>query len=156
MPQVATREVSGSEEAAQDASPANVSDAFADLGTAQMPVADRQSGAVNIAEIDIPREVAPEPEPAKPAHPRRIWVQLATGRDVRALGFDWRRLSRRAPELLGKFEPHVTPWGRANRLLAGPIANNREARRLVNALSDKGIETFTYTSPEGTEIKELK
>ena len=92
----------------------------------------------------------------KPAHPRRIWVQLATGRDVSALGFDWRRLSRRAPDLLGKFDPHVTPWGRVNRLLAGPIANSREARRLVNALSDKGIDTFTYTSPEGTEIKELK
>ena len=156
LPQVATREVEGSDEPPQDTSPANVSDAFADLGSAQMPQADSQSGAVNIAEIDIPREVAPEPEPAKPAHPRRIWVQLATGRDVSALGFDWRRLSRRAPDLLGEFEPHVTPWGRANRLLAGPVANSREARRLVNALSDKGIETFTYTSPEGAEIKELK
>jgi Flp pilus assembly protein TadD len=156
LPQVATREVEGSGEASQDATPANVSDAFADLDTSQMPETNRQSGAVNIAELDIPREVAPEPEPAKPAHPRRIWVQLATGRDVSALGFDWRRLSRQAPELLGEFDPHVTPWGRANRLLAGPIANSRDARRLVNALSDKGIETFTYTSPEGTEIKELK
>lgn len=156
LQQEATREVAGSDEASHDASPANVSDAFTAFDAPEMPATQHQSGAVNISEIDIPREVAPEPEPTKPAHPRRIWVQLATGRDVSALGFDWRRLSRRAPDLLGKFDPHVTPWGRVNRLLAGPIANSREARRLVNALSDKGIDTFTYTSPKGTEIKELK
>ena len=154
LPKVSTREVDGP--ASQNSAPASVSDAFAEFDISVMPDAGQSGGAVNIAELDVPREVEPEPEPAKPEHPRRIWVQLATGRDVSALGFDWRRFSRKAPDLLGEFEPHVTPWGRANRLLAGPINSSREARRLVNALSDKGIETFTYTSPEGTEIKELK
>jgi len=138
--------------------PASVADAFADLGEAGLPAGKRSADAVDITAIDVPRETRPEPapEPAKPEHPRRIWVQLATGRDVEALGFDWRRFSRRAPDLLGRFEPHVTPWGQANRLLAGPLINNSAARRLVNDLSEKGLDAFTYISPEGTEIKELK
>ena len=51
----------------------------------------------------------------------------------------------------------LTCTGRARQggLLAGPMENSRDARRLVNALSEKGIETFAYTSPEGIEIKEL-
>lgn len=135
------------------APPASVADAFADLGDAELPDSVSSQGAVDLATIDIPREAE---EPAEPEHPRRIWVQLATGRDVDALAFDWRRFSRRAPELLGDFKPHVTPWGQANRLLAGPVDSRADARALINALGEKGIETFSYTSPEGTEIQILE
>jgi len=152
------RTVPGPEEASDRLSQPTTSvvDAFADISGVEMPETGRPQSAVNIAELDVPREAAREPEPAEPEHPRRIWVQLATGRDVDALKFDWRRFSRRAPELLEEFEPHVTPWGRANRLLAGPLENSREARRLVNALSEKSIETFTFTSPEGSVIQKVK
>lgn len=153
LPAIAVRESATPPVASE---PASVADAFADLGNGELPVAAGTGGAVNIAAIDIPREVAPEPEPAPPAHPRRIWVQLATGRDTNALRFDWRRIQRSAPDLLGKFKPHVTPWGQANRLLAGPVASREAARELINALAEKGLETFSYTSPEGTEIQELK
>ncbi len=141
----------------QQTQPASsVADAFADLDGGEMPVAGATGQAVDIASIEVPREAQPEPEPAEPEHPRRIWVQLATGRDVSALRFDWRRFTRRAPELLGDFEPHVTPWGQANRLLAGPVETRADARALINALAQQGIETFAYTSPEGTEIQELR
>ena len=138
--------------------PASVADAFADIGSSDLPAASSSGNAVNLAAIEIPREAAPEPEPEvkEPEHPSRIWVQLATGRDVSALKFDWRRFARRVPELLGDFEPHVTPWGQANRLLAGPVASQDEARDLINALKAKGIDTFRFTSPEGVEIQELK
>jgi tetratricopeptide (TPR) repeat protein len=152
LPSIATREIASAPEQRESAS---VSSAFADFDISEMPDTGRPSDAVNIAELDVPREVAPDPEPAEPQHPRRIWVQLATGRDIEALKFDWRRFARRAPDQLAGFEPHVTPWGQANRLLAGPVESSSEARRLVNALSEKGIETFTFTSPEGTEIKAL-
>ena len=82
-------------------------------------------------------------------------MQVATGRDVKALGFDWRRLSRKAPDVLGKLEPHVTPWGEANRLLAGPYASREEARKAMNSLKELGIESFTYVSPEGQEIRSI-
>lgn len=162
LPVVATREVGEAASPPARASrpvtpPASVADAFADLGEADPADAAAPSDAVNIAAIEVPREVSrqPEPEPAKPAHPRRIWVQVATGRDVDALRFDWRRFVRQTDGLLDDIEPHVTPWGEANRLLAGPLTSREQARDLVNALAEKGIETFTYTSPEGTEIQKL-
>lgn len=154
LPAIATSEVAEVSRSERAPAPraANVADAFADIGSAEMPVAGAGGEAVDLASIDIPREAPP---PAEPEHPRRIWVQLATGRDLAALKFDWRRLARQAPDLLGGFEPHTTPWGQANRLLAGPLVNRDAARTLVNALAEKGIETFAYTSPEGTEIQEL-
>lgn len=135
----------------------SVADAFADLGTAA-PVAVRPSGqAVDLAAINIPREKPPAPaKPSPPAHPSRIWVQLATGRDVDALRFDWRRFSRKAPALLGDLTAHVTPWGEANRLLVGPLKSRDAQRELINALNEQGIDTFGYVSPEGTEIKPIK
>jgi Flp pilus assembly protein TadD len=155
LPRIATSETL---EMARPSS--SVAAAFADMDatttSAPMPSRSRSDGAVDLAAIDIPREAAAAPEaPAVPDHPRRIWVQLATGRDVTALGFDWRRFARQAPELLEGFAPHVTPWGEANRLLAGPLEDRAAARRLINALAEKGIETFSYTNPEGTQIQTL-
>lgn len=135
----------------------SVAEAFADIGSSNLPEAGARTNgdAVDLAAIDIPREEEPAP-PAEPEHPRRVWVQLATGRDVEALSFDWRRFARRAPDQLERFEPHVTPWGQSNRLLAGPLDSRASARALINALAQKGIDTFSYTSPEGHEIQKLR
>ncbi|MEM8725787.1 MAG: SPOR domain-containing protein, partial [Pseudomonadota bacterium] len=134
----------------------NFSDAFGDLGTGDLPDAKASGDAVNIADIEVPREAQVASEPAEPKHPRRIWVQVATGRDRSALRFDWRRITRKASRLLRDYEPHVVAWGQSNRLLAGPVESTGEARKLVNALGERGIDTFSYTSPEGTEIQELE
>lgn len=131
----------------------SINQAFSDfsLPTASSASAS-SSDAVDITRIRPRREViAPPP----PKHPERIWVQVATGRDLDALNFDWRRLSRQSPELLGKFSPHTVAWGAANRLLAGPFASASAARDAVNALKSKGIDSFTYTSPEGQAIADL-
>jgi hypothetical protein len=114
----------------------------------------RTSGAgVDITSITPPREVAAPPPPTNPS---RHWVQVATGRDRTALRFDWRRIKRNAPDLLGSFEPYVVTWGQANRLLAGPVDSDGAARELVNALRAQGLDSFPYTSPEGEEITELQ
>ncbi|MEL6737997.1 MAG: SPOR domain-containing protein, partial [Pseudomonadota bacterium] len=140
---------------------ARVSDAFSemleDAAPVPAPSEAAQQGAVDLATIEVPLEqpLQAESEPKEPEHPARIWVQLATGRDLKALGFDWRRLARKAPDELSGFEAHTTPWGQANRLLAGPLEDRSEARDLVNALATKGIDTFIYASPEGTQIQEL-
>lgn len=159
-PQIATvsREVVQSEPPAKAQTAeelASVADAFADLGEGELPMAAGADDAVDITAIEVRREAPVEATPPTPAHPRRIWVQVATGRDVDALRFDWRRLQRRAPELLGDLQGHVTPWGQANRLLAGPVSSRSQARELINSLGSKGIETFSYISPEGTEIQPL-
>src|SRR5690606_33037638 len=92
-----------------------LSDAFADFSLASPPPVPLE-GAVDITSIEPRREPRVTPavkEPAKPApppkpvHPSRQWVQVATGRDTGALGFDWRRIKRAAGGLLDQAPPHV-------------------------------------------------
>jgi tetratricopeptide (TPR) repeat protein len=130
-----------------------VADAFTDLAGGELPAGTSRADAVDLAAIEIPREKPPTPE--KPVHPKRVWVQVATGQDLGALRFDWRRIVREADGLLGEYEAHTVVWGQANRLLAGPLEDAGKARDMVNALKAKGLDTFTYTSPEGTEIRPL-
>lgn len=142
--------------------PASVADAFADL---QVPVARGASvpaaGAVNIAAIKAPREIErkeppAKPEPPKPVVPSRFWVQVATGQDKGALKFDWRRLTKQADGLLDGKGPWVTSWGQTNRLLAGPYKTREEARSALKNIQEKGLDAFTFTSPEGQEVEQLR
>lgn len=138
-----------------------VADAFADLGDDPLPDARVSGDAVDLTRITIKREAPPPPpkpkEPPKPVYPSRIWVQLATGRKVDALGFDWRRLTRgEAGAVLGKLKPYTTPWGEAHRLLAGPIDSRDKAQALVRELKAKGLDSFLYVSPEEEEIQRVK
>jgi Flp pilus assembly protein TadD len=149
-----------------------VADAFADLGSAPLPDPRVGSDAVDISRIAVRREAPPAPaqaaakpaekpkpkpkEPPKPVHPSRIWVQVATGKDVKALAFDWRRITREGGAPLAKLKPHTTRWGAANRLLAGPIDSRDKAQALVRELKAKGLDSFLYLSPEGEEIQPLK
>ena len=95
------------------------------------------------------------PAPAVERHPARHWVQVATGRDLDALGFDWRRIARSAQGALDGIGPFTVPWGEANRLLAGPFESREEAREMVNRLKERGIDTFTFSSEDGERIVEL-
>lgn len=140
--------------------PARVADAFADFGGDDLPDARVGSGAVDLTQIAIRREPPPPPpkpkEPPKPVHPSRVWVQLATGKNAGALGYDWRRLSRSGGDLLAKLKPHTTPWGEAHRLLAGPLDTRDKGQALVRELKAKGLDSFLYVSPEGQEIQSVK
>ena len=129
-----------------------MADAFGDLAAGAAELPEAANGAVDISAIEAPREDLPSPE----AHPSRVWVQVATGRDISALAFDWRRIQRRNSDLLGQYGAHVVRWGQANRLLAGPMASREEARRLVNSLKRAGQDSFIYVSPQGQEIVDLQ
>lgn len=85
--------------------------------------------------------------------PSRIWVQLATGRDKSALGFDWRRLLKENPEILGKYKPATSAWGQSNRLLAGPFDSEGAATAVVSRLKKAGVGgAFVWTSPAGQVV----
>lgn len=154
--------------APQPAPPVRVADAFADLGAGALPDPKVSGDAVDISRIAVTREAPPPPvakpvaekpkpkEPVKPAHPSRVWVQVATGKDIKALGFDWRRISKDGGAPLARLKPHTTRWGAANRLLAGPLDNRDKAEALVRELKAKGLDSFLYLSPEGQEIQPLK
>ncbi len=142
--------------------PARVADAFADLSSAALPDARVSGDAVDLSRITVKREAPPPPEkpkpkePVKPVHPSRVWVQVATGKNAKALGFDWRRISRGGGDTLAKLKPHTTRWGEAHRLLAGPVDTREKAQALVRELKGKGIDSFLYVSPEGEEIQLVK
>lgn len=144
-------------------SPLRVLDAFADLSSGTLPDARVSGDAVDLSRISIKRE-APSPppekpkpkEPVKPVHPSRVWVQVATGRNVKALGFDWRRIAKEGGDTLAKLKPHTTPWGEANRLLAGPVSSRDAAQTMLRELKAKGVDSFLYVSPEGEEIQPVK
>lgn len=147
--------------------PMRVADAFADLLADPLPDTRASGDVVDISRIAVKRELpapkvsaAPEKakpkEPPKPVHPSRVWVQVATGRNVKALGFDWRRIAKEGGAPIARLKPHSTRWGEANRLLAGPIDTREKAQALVRELKAKGVDSFLYVSPEGEEIQPVK
>jgi len=81
---------------------------------------------------------------------------VATGRDVAALEFDWRRIKRTAGGLLDKYKPYVVSWGQTNRLVARPFASAREAQQFVDKLKEKQLNTFRFTSARGEEVRPLE
>ena len=115
-------------------------------------------GAVDIRRIEParprPREEAKPPPP--PAHPSRIWVQVATGRDKAALAFDWRRMSRQAEAAFRGKSAHVSDWGRTNRLLTGPFPSEAAANQFIQQLRRADLDgAFVWTSPAGQVVDAL-
>lgn len=132
--------------------------AFADftLPTSGLPVAPSE-GAVDITAIEPAREAPPAPPapPPPPAHPSRHWVQVATGQDLAAFRFDWRRIVRNAEGALAGREAYSARWNQTNRLVTGPFASAREANAFVTRLGEAGIDSFRFTSAEGEEVRRL-
>lgn len=148
-----------------------VADVFADLGA---PSADaRVSGdAVDLTRIEVRREAPPPPaapvakpaekpkpkpkEPPKPVHPSRVWVQVATGKKIDALAFDWRRIAKEAGKPLAPYKAYTARWGATNRLVVGPVASREKAEALVRELKKKGLDVFLWLSEEGEAVQPLK
>ena len=142
---------------------ASIDDAFADFEPPSRE-AEVQAGAVDVRRIKPvavpakmqagkPKEPVKETKPAAPSHPSRIWVQIATGRDKSALGFDWRKLARENPAVFKGQKANVTAWGQSKRLLAGPFATTKEANAFLAALKKAGVNgAFVWTSPAGQLI----
>ena len=136
----------------------SLSEVFSDLAR---PAGDivPAAGAVDIRRIRPTREVAPglaAEVPKAPSHPSRIWVQLATGRDKTALGFDWRRMVRDAETVFRGKRPQVSSWGQTNRLLTGPFESEAAANSFVAQLRRNDIEgSFVWTSPAGQVVDAL-
>ena len=133
----------------------SLSEAFSDLARPTIDVAPAR-GAVDIRRIKPAREVAANAVPAKlalPSHPSRIWVQLATGRDTAALGFDWRRMARQGEAALKGKLAFVSAWGQTNRLLTGPFESEAAANGFIAQLRRANLEgAFIWTSPAGQPV----
>jgi Flp pilus assembly protein TadD len=134
----------------------SLSEAFAAFTLVPDTAAPSARGAVDITAFEPRRERPKAEEPKPPAHPMRYWVQVATGRDLQALAFDWRRIQRAAGEVLADRNGFTAEWGQTRRLVIGPYANAGEAQKAVTALNEKGVDSFAFTSAAGEEVAPLK
>ncbi len=133
----------------------SLSDAFSDLARPSADIAPA-AGAVDIRRIRPTRQVAPGLTPEVPKVPSRIWVQLATGRDKAALGYDWRRMARQAEAIFKGKRPLTSSWGQTNRLLTGPFESEAAANSFLAQLRRGDIDgAFMWTSPAGQVVDAL-
>lgn len=134
----------------------SIADAFSEFSRPPAEVTPA-AGAVDIRRIRPARPKAEQPaKPPPPSHPSRIWVQIATGRDKAALGFDWRRLIRKAPEAFRGKRAQVSDWGQTNRLLTGPFESTAAANAFVAQLRRADVDgSFVWTSPAGQVVDAL-
>jgi hypothetical protein len=139
--------------------PRRLADVFAEFAR---PTTDATpaAGAVDLRRIKPGRPEAKKPaEPVKPpppSHPSRIWVQVATGRDKAALGYDWRRLTRDKAEALRGKAAFVSTWGQTNRLLTGPFPSESAANSFIAQLRRADVDgAFVWTSPAGQVVDAL-
>lgn len=88
--------------------------------------------------------------------PRRHYVQVGVGQDVRALGADWRRLRARHAALLDGQDAWTAPLNRTNRLLVGPFPTGAAAQAFVNKLAAGEVSAIRYASEPGQEISPLR
>ena len=154
----------------------SVAQAFADLGPAPKKAVLKRRNVVDMAKFKPPlEESAAEKAAAKKAaaekaakekaerekkakekaNPARYWVQVATGKNIKALGFDWRRIEKKSNGILDNKGPYTTPWVEANRLLAGPYPSEKAADRVIKKLKEKGIDCFAFTSDPGQVIDKI-
>ncbi len=136
----------------------SVADAFGDLSL-PTGTSDPAAGAVDIRRIrparienGAPGAKPASARPAQPVHPSRIWVQVATGRDRSALGFDWRRMARGNDALFRGKKPYLSAWGQSTRLLTGPFESEAAANTFINQLRRADISAFVWTSPAGQVV----
>ena len=144
--------------------PVSLADAFADFATTDSPPATAAPGAIDITKIQpvraTPKPPAPKPapkaKPKPPPVPSRVWVQVGTGRNVKALAFTWRRLQKTGGALLARHDAYSATWGATRRLVTGPYKSEDDAQDAIKALKKKGIDAFEFTSDEGEEVTPLK
>lgn len=101
-------------------------------------------------------KVVPDEKAKGPTNPSRIWVQVATGRDKKALAFDWRRMVKDDAALFKGRKAFTSTWGQANRLLTGPFDTAAQANAFVAQLKKAGVGgAFAWNSPAGQVVDAL-
>ena len=89
------------------------------------------------------------------ANPARIWVQIATG-EASGLGFDYRKLTKNNPALFKAQKPWTSPWGKTARLLVGPFADVKAAKKWEGDFKKAGGDAFMWKSEIGVPVNALK
>lgn len=90
----------------------------------------------------------------KAAVPERYWLQVATGSDTKALGFDLKRIKSKY-SFLSSLGGYTSPFRSSKRLLVGPFKTEAEAKAMESKANKAGLNSFVWVSPAGMEVDPL-
>lgn len=108
------------------------------------------------AKAEAEAKAAAKAEAAEKArNPARIWVQIATGRDVKALAFDMGKLRKKHAALLKGKDAWTSPWGATRRMVIGPFGDTSAARSFASEWMKAGGDGYIWQSTEGLEVAKL-
>lgn len=152
---------------------ANAFDLAAIVGAIEIPESEQKPSAVavdlkkikpaspKIAVAEDPLKV-PKADPkisakvkAVAPSPARFWVQIATG-EAGALAFDYRKLVKKSPDLFKATSGWTSAWGKTSRLLVGPFADQKLAKKWEADFKKAGGDGFMWKSENGVVVTALK
>ncbi len=131
-----------------------------------IPEQEKRTGVVPV-DLDEIEPAKPQPKivakpvekvpvkPKEPVHPKRYWVQIATGSNLDALKFDYRRMTKKQPDLFKKQKAWTSPWGQTRRLVIGPFDDFKAAKAFEADYRKDGGDGFAWASADGVEVNEL-
>lgn len=92
----------------------------------------------------------------KKANPARIWVQVATGANARALATDFGKFAKKSPALFKGKSGGTTEWGKTRRLLVGPFKDRKAAQDWLADYKKAGGDGFLFNSEAGQDVDPVK
>lgn len=92
----------------------------------------------------------------KKASPARIWVQIATGANVRALATDYGKFAKKSPDLFKGKSGGTAEWGSTRRLLVGPFKDRKTAQEWLANYKKAGGDAFLFNSEAGQAVDPIK
>ncbi|MFC3785353.1 Flp pilus assembly protein TadD [Sphingopyxis italica] len=99
---------------------------------------------------------AKEEAAKKKANPARLWVQIATGANLKALAFDYNRFAKRNAALFKGKSGSTAEWGQTRRLLVGPFANRKAAQDWLGDYKKAEGDGFLFDSEAGETVDPIK
>jgi Flp pilus assembly protein TadD len=146
-------------------------DLAAIVGSIEIPDSEQKPSAVPVdlkkLKPAVPKAVATEisksgkvdPKTAAKAvaaaHPARFWVQIATG-DASALGFDYRKWTKKSADLFKGKDGWTSAWGKTDRLLVGPFVDLKASKKWEADFRKAGGGGFAWKSENGVVVTPLK
>ncbi len=92
----------------------------------------------------------------QPVSGPRFYVQVATGANAAGLTYDYRRMAKKTPALFASQDGWTSPWGKTRRLLVGPFADQKSAKKWEADFRKTGGDGFVWQSDKNAEVEKLK
>ncbi|MGR4891262.1 tetratricopeptide repeat protein [Sphingopyxis sp. LARHCG72] len=99
---------------------------------------------------------AKEEAAEKKANPARLWVQVATGANAKALATDFGKFAKKSPAIFKGKAGATTEWGKTRRLLVGPFKDRKAAQDWLADYKKAGGDGFLFNSEAGQSVDPVK